>query len=176
MEAYEMFIIPEDCEISSKDIHMKDCIGIMMLRCGDLFNNQYNDAPSRVSTELMLGKITFNSSFEFPKQIYTLMFEYYAELNNAEKRNMMTCLRDVWNLYQDDIIKSVFDTTKDTTAIFDEYLELKKKIDDIPEEVSAEVDRMVNMNDEEFAKEFEQADEDDDDHEEQEGKDSNEEE
>lgn len=157
MEAYEILLMPDGVDPSVETLHRRELFQTMMMRFADLGNNFHADIVSRIHTELMMGRIIYPSIYEHSNEIYTIMFEYYDEMDSKTKRNLFTCLREIAGLFGHEL-------TEDgdcISRVLEDYLKMKKDIDNVSPEVSEEVEKMANMTDEEFKEKMENDDEED---------------
>lgn len=155
MEAYEILLYPEGVDPSTETIYKRELMITMMMRSGDISSFGYGDVPSRISTELMRGKIIYDSVFEHAGPIYTIMFEYFDTLNSQDKRRILSCIREIHNLYGDEIAYEFNKEDNHLDDILNSYLNLKVDLDTVSPDISEEVERLTNMTEEEFAKEIE---------------------
>lgn len=143
MEYYQMLIIPKDCDVDRKTINLIDCFTDMVMRAGDMANiDKYGYISSKVITELIIGKITYPSNIEGASDVYAKMFEYAPTIGSKEYRDLSTCLRDIFNLYKEEIMQNYADK-KAIEEIISQYLDLKQRVDNVPEEVSKEIDEIM---------------------------------
>lgn len=155
MEAYEILLYPEGVDPSIETIYKRELMLTMMMRAGDIASFGYGDVPSRIGTELMSGKIIYDSVFEHAGLIYTIMFEYFESLDSQDKRRIFSCIRDIYNLYGDEIANEFNKEDNHLDDILSSYLKLKVDLDTVSPEISEEVERLANMSEEEFAEEME---------------------
>ena len=150
----------------------------LLIRAWSMMTQDIIDIPSKIKTEIMMGKCIFGETPNPAVQVFMeCAFEEYKAVPKYKHRAIDTVIRDICELYHDDIKGS--DTTytepnehthsidnRSLLDIIDEYVEFKSKIDDVSPETAAEIDRLANMTDEEFEAEMNKPDEEDEEEEE----------
>lgn len=173
MEAYEVLLKNDDG--SYKNQTASNALNLLLIRAWQLIRRDNYDICSKVKAEMMSGSRMFE-----PKNIdpdYNIFFmhavEEYNKLSSTDKRMVDTCLREIVGGYIDRIhdAEVVYTVPNEYTYgvnnsqlcdIIDEYIAFKVRLNDIPEDVSEEVERLANLSDEEFEAEIEKSENNED--------------
>ena len=144
MEAYEIFKIKEDK--SDYIDPNRQLMDQLLARADSMLKGNMSDIASKIKAELLMGHCFFGSRNDAVDAFITAASTYYKTLSIADQRNTDATLRDIIETFGEEIKTG----DKQYMDILDEYLEFKTKIDTISPEAAAEVDRLVEMSDEEF--------------------------
>lgn len=154
MEAYELI---ENRDGDENSYTAYSTIISLLYRMAIMDKNGVKDAFSKLKMEMLFFDIKYPDGVDDPGLFINTYF-IYNSMSISDMRKVDAIIRDIWSSYKDKLDNA---TTVEIKDIVDEYIDFKKKLNNIPQEISDEVERLSNMSDEEFAKEMEKSDDED---------------
>ena len=141
-----------------EDAKARELVTLCLKRVGKIYSNCCID-PAKISKSRNPMTMIITECFVAGEPLYNVaeesfqrILEIIRELDHLKVRRVKIVLNDIWDYNHAELLEYGVDMDK----IIDDYYDLKVKLDDVSPEVSDEVDRIVNMSDEEFEQSLEE--------------------